>query len=49
MLMLNSVLFSENQFFYHDLKSHLANWQLSGLIFPAPFRDGVIRKNQFRD
>ena len=36
------ILFTENQFVHPDPKG-------SELIFSAPFRDGVIRKNQFAD
>jgi len=49
MLNLLFVLFPENQFFHPYPKGCLANRQASGLIFPAPFRGGVIRKNQFAD
>jgi hypothetical protein len=36
------ILFAENQFAHPDPKG-------SELIFPAPFRVGVNRKNQFAD
>ena len=49
MLELHVVLFSENQFFHPDPEGCLTNRQGSELIFPAPFRGGVFRKNQFAD
>ena len=37
----------DNQFVHPDSKVCLAVWQGSELIFPAPFRAGVIRRKQF--
>jgi hypothetical protein len=42
MLYLFVILFSENQFVHPNPKG-------SELIFSAPFRAGVFRKNQFAD
>ena len=42
-------LFSENQLSHPHPKGGIANRQAGRLIFPAPFRIGVFRKNQFAD
>ncbi len=49
MLNLHIVLFSENQLSHHDSKGGNASRQASRLIFPAPFRGGLDRKNQSAD